>query len=198
MSLDPTVVVIPIRSLTEITADLESARAAKELAINRNTQAIERLNQITRSIEEREAAVEGISGRKEDAKDSNRDSEAATLKIEEKANKKAIDLLKRVRDLREAEIEVTKVEQAQADIAILVFEKERELQGKRSERGWQWQGNSSDLTRNTAHQVIGELEANLLELQEDLAGSTQKVASKQKEVVKKRRELHKAQLKLGM
>jgi hypothetical protein len=195
---DPQMVVIPVRSMQEITSDLDNAIANKQLAMSRNTQAIDRLDEIARSIQDREASIEYIDHRKDDAKDNKRESEAASLKIESKANKQAIDLLERLRDLRKAEIEVAKVEEDHADLAIRAFQMEGDLQNKRSEYNWQAISNQSDLTHNTANQVISELEVSLLKLQKELASSMEKLASKQNDVVKQRMKLHKAQLKLGM
>lgn len=195
---DPRMVVIPVRSMEEITTDLDNAKATRQLVMNRNTQAVNRLNETKRAIQDREALIKDIDRREGDAKDDRRNTEAVSLKIELKANKKAIDLLKRLKNLREAEIDVAKAEEEHVDLEIRVFQMESELQSKRSEYNWQSTGSQNDLTQNTAGQVIGELEVSLLKLQEELASATQKVASKQKDVVKERMRLHKAQVKLGI
>jgi len=195
---DPQMVVIPVRSMQEITSDLDNAMANKQLAMSRNAQAIDRLDEIARSIQDREASIEDIERRKDNAKDNRRDSEATSLKIESKANEQAIDLLEQLKDLRKAEIEVAKVEEDYADLTIRAFQMEGDLQSKRSDYNWQSFGNQSNLTHNTANQVIGELETSLLKLQKELANSMEKLASKKKEVVEQRMKLHKAQLKLGM
>lgn len=195
---DPLMVVIPVRGELEITSDLEIARSTKQLAINHHNQARERLVEIERAIEDREATIENVERREDDAKDGRRSTEAASLKIESKANKQAIDLLKRVKELREAEMEVAKVEEEHADLTIRSFEVESDLQKKRSDYNWPLPGDQGDLTQNTAYQVIGKLEVNLLELQKDMASSAQKVASKLNDVVNRRKKLHEAQFKLGM
>ena len=195
---DPLMVVIPVRSELVITSDLEIARANKQLAMDHHNQARERLVEIERAIEDREATIENVERREDDAKDEKRRSEAASLKIESKANKQAIDLLKRVKKLREAEMEVAKVEEEHADLTIRSYELESDLQNKRSDYNWPLPGDQGDLTQNTAYQVIGELEVNLLEMQQDMASSAQKVASKLKDVVNQRKNLHEAQFKLGM
>ena len=195
---DPNMVVIPVRGANEITIDLDNAMVTKQLAMDRNTQAVERLNEIALSIQDRESSIKDLDRRKENAEDGRRDSEAKSLKIESEANKQAIDLLKELRKLREAEIEVAKAEEDHADMAIRVFQMEGDLQGKRSEYNWQLMGNQSDLTHNTANQVISELEVSLLKLQEESANLMERLASKQKDVVNRRIKLHKAQLKLGM
>jgi hypothetical protein len=197
-SADPHMVVVPVRSAQEIATDLENARVTRQLVIQHNMQAVERLEQIARAIDSRESSIDNINNRKDDAKDDNRKSEETSLKIEEKANKQAIDLLKRLKDLREAEVDLAKSEEDHADKMILVFQRESDLQYKRSEYNWPSIATTGDLARNTASQVLSELEVDLLELQKKLASATEKVASKQKKVVEHRMKLHKAQVKLGM
>jgi vacuolar-type H+-ATPase subunit I/STV1 len=195
---DPQMVVVPVRSAQEISTDLENARITRQLAIHRNMQAVERLKQIAGAIESRESSIDNINDRKDDAKDNQRESEEKSLKIEEKANKKAIDLLKRLKSLREAEVDVAESEEDHADLTILVLQREGDLQEKRSEYNWPSIASTGDLARNTAAQVLRELEVNLLELQKDLASATQNVASKQKKVVEQRMKLHEAQSELGL
>jgi len=195
---DPLMVVIPVRSSHEIATDLENAQAAKQLALDRHTQAVGRLQQIAGAIESRETSIKDMDRREDDAKDTQRSSEEKSLQIQAHANKQAIDLLKRLRALREAEVEVAKAEEDHADITISVFQMEDELQSKRYELNWYSSGGGGNLTKNTESQVIGELEMSLLGLQKDLASATQEVASKQKDVVNRRMKLHEAQLKLGM
>jgi hypothetical protein len=195
---DPQMVVIPVRSAQDISTDLENARITRELAIHRNTQAVERLRQIASAIDSRESDVDNINDLKDDAQDDNRKSEEKSLKIEEKANKQAISLLKRLKSLREAELDVAESEEKHADVAILVLQREGDLQQKRSEYNWPSIASTGDLARNTASQVLKELEVDFLELQKDLASATQDVASKQKKVVEQRMKLHEAQTKIGL
>ena len=195
---DPYMVVVPVRGAQEIAIDLENARATRQLAMDHNMQAIERLRQIAGAIDSRESAIDDIKKRKDDANDDNRESAEKSLKIEEKANKQAIDLLKRLKDLREAEVDVAKSEEEHADMRILVLQREGDLQQKRSEYDWPPFDNTGDLGRNTASQVLKELEVDLLELQKKLASTTQDVASKQKKVVEQRMKLHKAQTEIGL
>jgi len=195
---DPLMVVIPWRSADEIATDMNNAKDTKQLAMNRNAQATERLTQIASAIGGREASVDNINDRKDAAKDSKRDSEAMSLKIEAKANKNAVDLLKRLRDLRETEVDMAKLEEEHADMTIRGLELESDLQGKRSDYGWQSYEGAGVLTQNTSSQVLDELEVSLLKMQEKLADKSQDVASKQKDVVKRRMKLHEAQLKLGI
>jgi hypothetical protein len=195
---DPLMVVIPVRGIEEIATDLDNAMDTKQLAMYRNAQAVDRLAKIATAIDSREASVDDMNRRKNSAKDNKRDAEETSLKIEAKANKQAVDLLKRLRDLRKTEVEAAKIEEDHADLTIRVFQLESELQSKRSEYGWQSFGGAGDLTQNTAHQVVDELEVSLLKLQEKLANTTKDVASKQKDVVKRRMKLHEAQLKLGI
>lgn len=195
---DPHMVVVPVRSAQEITTDLENAMVTRQLAIHRNEQAVARLQQIAGAIDSRESSIDNIKDRKDDANDDNRKSEEKSLKIEEKANKQAIDLLKRLKSLREAEVDVAKSEEDHADMMIQVLQRESDLQQKRSDYEWPSIAQSGDLTRNTASQVLGELEVDLLKLQKKLASATQNVASKQKKVVEQRMKLHEAQTKLGL
>ncbi len=194
---DPRMIVIPARSLQEISNDIDNATADKQLALNRNIQAVNRLNEIEFAIETRELSIRDINRRKDDAGNINRKAEEASLKMEAKANEEAIDLLKRLRDLRRAEVEVAKAEEEYADMTIRTFQMESELQSKRVDYNWLSLGNADGLTQNTAYQVLRGLEVNLLKLQQDLANTMQKVASKQKDVVNRRMKLHEAQLKFG-
>jgi len=195
---DPQMVVIPVRSMQDITSDLENAIVVKQLAMSRNSQAVARLRAIAGSIEDREALIKDLERRRDAAKDDNHKSEETSLRIESKANEEAIKLLERLRDLRKAEIDEAKVEEERADLNIRVFQLESELQGKRGEYSWQSGGSRIELTHNTAYKVISELEVELLQLQMDLAKSTQELASKQKDVVNRRTKLHEAQQELGI
>jgi len=196
-SSDPSMVVIPVRSAQDIATDLENATTTRQLAIHRNMLAVERLRQIASAIDSRESSIDEIKDRKDDAEDDKRESDETSLKIEEKANKQAIDLLKRLKSLREAEVDVAESEEDHADMAILVLQRESDMQQKRSEYDWPLIVNTGDLARNTASQVLKELEVDLLELQKKLASATKKVASKQKKVVEQRMKLHEAQADLG-
>jgi len=195
---DPQMVVIPVRSMQDITSDLENAIAVKQLAVSRNSQAVVRLRDIASSIKDREALIQDLDRRRDEAKDNNRKSEETSLKIESEANEKAIKLLERLRDLRKAEIDEAEVGEERADLTIRVFQLESELQGRRSEYNWQSSGSQTQLTHNTAYKVISELEVELLQLQMELAKSTQELASKQKDVVNRRTKLHEAQQELGI
>jgi hypothetical protein len=195
---DPQMVVVPVRSAQAIATDLANATATRQVAILHNMQATERLWQIAGAIDSRESAIDNLKDRKDDAKDDNRKSQEKSLKIEEQANKQAIDLLKRLKDLREAEVDVAESEEEHADIMILVLQRESDLQEKRSEYNWPSIASTGDLARNTANQVLRELEVDLLKLQKDLASATQNVASKQKKVVEQRMKLHEAQTDLGL
>jgi len=195
---DPHMVVVPVRSAQDIATDLDNAMVTRQLAISRNSQAVERLSQIAGAIASRESSVDDIKDRKDDARDDNRKADEKSLKIEEKASKQAIDLLKRLRGLREAEVDVAKAEEDHADRLIRVLQLENEMQQKRAENSWPLMTGGGDLTQNTAYQVLNKLEVNLLELQKELASATQKVASKQKDVVDQRMKLHKAQFELGL
>lgn len=195
---DPHMVVVPLRSAQEIATDLANATATRQVAILHNMQATDRLRQIAGAIDSRESAIDNINDRKDDAKDDNRKSEEQSLKIEEQANKQAIDLLKRLKSLREAEVDVAKSEEEHADKMILVLQREGDLQQKRSDYNWPSIASTGDLNRNTASQVLKELEVDLLELQKELASATQNVASKQKKVVEQRMKLHEAQTDIGL
>ena len=195
---DPRMVVIPARSTQEVTTDIDNAEATRQLALSRKVQASARLDDIQRAIKTRETSLKDIDRRKDDAKKGKRESEQASLKIESGANKDAIDLLKRLRDLRKAELDEAGAEAEHAGISIRSLQLESQLQDKRVQYNWQSIGTVGGLTQNTAQQVLGELEVQLLKLQNDLASATEKLASKQKDVVSRRMKLHDAQLKLGM
>ncbi|MCB2229861.1 hypothetical protein KQH82_04030 [bacterium] len=195
---DPHMVVVPVRSAQEIATDLANATATRQVAILHNMQAAERLRQIASAIASRESFIDDINNRKDDANDDNRESMEASLKIEAEANKRAIDLLKRLKDLREAEVDVAVSEEKHADMKILVLQRESDLQQKRSEYNWPSIASTGNLARNTASQVLKELEVDLLNLQKDLASATQNVASKEKKVVEERMKLHEAQTDIGL
>jgi len=191
-------VVIPARSMDEIATDIDNAKATKQLALNREAQADNRIREIESSIETRESSLKDIDRRKDDAKNGKRDPELIALQIESKVSKQAIDLLKRLRDLRKAEIEEAEVEAEHADIKIRVFEMESELQGKRTEYNLLLTVVAGDLTQTTDQQFLRELEVRLLKLQQEQASATQKVASKQENVIGRRMKLHEAQLRLDL
>jgi nucleotide-binding universal stress UspA family protein len=195
---DPRMVVIPVRGLDEIRNDIENVQVAKQLAAYREAQASNRLKEIESTIESRKTDLKVTDIYKDDAKKGERQPEMVSLQTESKAGQKAIDLLKRLADLRKAEIEVAQVEGEVADVEIRALQMEDELQTKRMGYDSLSTTGMGDLTQSTAEQVLRELEVSLLKLQQDQAGATQKLASKQNDVVTRRMELHEAQLKFGM
>lgn len=194
---DQKIVVIPERRLSDVAIDIDNAGRAKQLAMERNSQAENRLREIENAIDMRKLALKDVDRRKDEAKKNKRESEAMALKIESKAKEQAIDLLNKLKDLRKAEIEEAKAEAELADIEIRLYRLEDELQLKRLEYDSVMAVSAGDLSRSTAQRVLRELEVQLLKLQEDQAKATEKVASKQKDIVKRRMKLHEAQIKLG-
>lgn len=194
---DQKIVVIPERRLSDVAVDIDNAGRAKQLALERNSQAENRLREIENAIEMRKLALKDVDRRKDEAKKNKRESEAMALKIESKAKEQAIDLLYKLKDLRKAEIEEAKAEAELADIEIGLFRLEDELQLKRLEYDSVMAVSVGDLSRSTAQRVLRELEVQLLKLQENQAKATEKVALKQKDIVKRRMKLHEAQIKLG-
>jgi hypothetical protein len=195
---DPRMVVIPARSPDEIATDIDNAAAGKQIALNRKAQADNRLKEIENSIRDREMSRKDIEARMNDAKKGKRESELISLQIESKASQQAIDLLKRLKDLRRAEIEEAEVEAEHAESEIRALQLENELQDKRTEYNSQATNGAGDLALTTARQVLSELEVRLLKLQQEQAGATQKLASKQRDVINQRMKLHQAKLKLGI
>lgn len=195
---DPRMVVIPERGADEIASDIDNASAGKQLALNRRAQAVNRLREVENSIQGREASIKEMNRRMSDAKKGKRESERISLQIEAKAGQQAVDLLKRLRELRRAEIEELDVMAELADSEIRALRLENELQNKRAEYNSQATNGGGDLARTTSQQVLRELEIRLLKMQQDQASITQKLASKQKDVVNQRMRLHQAQLKLGI
>ncbi len=198
MTTDPRMVVIPWRGASEIQSDLDNAAEAKLLAQDRRERAETRLREIANNLETRKQTLKDIDRRKDEAKKNKRESEEISLKIEEKANKQAVDLLNRLKDLRKAEVEEAKAEIERAEVDIEVLQMETELLSKRDEYDSLAATSTGDLTLTTAQQVLQNLEVRLLELQRKRADATQKLASKQKDIVTRRMKLHDAQAKLGM
>ncbi len=195
---DPRMVVIPERSQDQISTDIDNAKATRQLAQDRKTQADARLKEIESAIDTRKDELKATEKRKEDAKKGKRESELIALQSELKANKQAVDLLIRLKELRKAEIEEAKVCSDLSEVEIRLFEMEKELQGKRVEYTTQLLSGAGDLTKITNQQVLKELEVRLLKLQKEQADLTQKLAAKQQELIKQRMKLHEAQIKLGM
>jgi hypothetical protein len=195
---DPRMVVIPSRSIDDVSADIDNATVSKQLALDRKAQAEYRLKESQQAIESRKGNLKDTARREKDARKGKRESEAIALKIESKASQQAIDLLNRLKDLRKAEVDEADAEADLADIEIKAFGLEKELQGKRIEYNSLTSSAGDELSQKTAQQVIGELEVRLLKIQQDQAAAAQKVAAKQKDVVSRRMRLHQAQLKLGM
>lgn len=195
---DPRMVVIPVRSLDEIRNDIDNVQAGKNLAVYREAQAGIRLKEIESTIASRKTDLKVTDIYKDEAKKGERQPEIVSLQTESKASQKAIDLLKRLADLRKAEIEVAQAEGEVADVEIRALQMEGELQTKRMGYDSLSTTGVGDLTQTTAEQVLRKLEVSLLELQQDQAGATQKLASKQNNVVSRRTELHEAQMKFGL
>ena len=195
---DQRMVVIPMRSLSEIGTDIDNAMAAKQHALDRRVQTDNRLKEIESAIEAKKTALKDVDRRKDDAKKGKRESELTAQQIETKANQQATDLLERLKDLRKAEIGEAEVAGELADVEIKALRMENELQRKRMEYDSLSAVGVSTLTQSTVQQVLSELEVRLLKLQQDRASATQKLASKQKDIITRRMKLHEAQLKLGM
>jgi hypothetical protein len=198
IATDPRMVVIPWRTLAEIDSDIGNAQITKQLAMDRKARAEGRALEIEKSIANKDVASKDADRRKDEAKKAGRASEAIGLQSEVKANKQAVNLLKRLKDLRKAEIEEAEVEVDRTDLDIRVLEMEKELLNKRTEYNALVTSGGGDLTLNTAQQILGDLEVRLLQLQKERASATEKLASKQKDIVSRRMKLHDAQVKLGM
>ncbi|MGB5107294.1 MAG: hypothetical protein WBP42_11345 [Candidatus Zixiibacteriota bacterium] len=194
----PRMVVIPWRSAAEIGSEIDNAQADKTLAVARRIQAEGRRREIESAIETRKLSLKDGDRHSDDAKAGKRESEVIGLEIESKAGKQAIDLLNKLKDIREAEIDEAKAETELADAQIATLQMENELLIKRTEYDSLYYTGANELSLATFQQVLGELEVRLLKLQQDQADATQKLASKQKDIVDQRMKLHKAQLKLGM
>ncbi|HOD65559.1 MAG TPA: hypothetical protein PKW75_00130 [candidate division Zixibacteria bacterium] len=197
-AVDSRMVVIPMRSVAEVTADIDNATMVKEMAAAQKAQAEGRLKEIELTIEQKQTALKDVDRRKGEAKKGQRQSEVIALDIEKKVEQQAIDLLKRLKDLRKAEIEQAQVEGELAERRIGVLQLEAELQRKRIEYDSLSTAGASPLSQTAAQQVLGEIEVKLLKLQQEQAGVTQKLASRQKDIVARRIKLHDAQVKLGM
>ncbi|SYZ74782.1 exported hypothetical protein [Candidatus Zixiibacteriota bacterium] len=195
---DSRMVVIPVRGLSEIASDIDNAMAYKQHAMDRKSQADNRLTEIDGALETRKAANKDIDRRKSEAKEAKRESEAIALDIEKKVNQQAMELLNRLKDLRKAEIEEAKLATDMADAEIKALQLENELQDKRIEYDSLVAAAASTLTQTTSQQVLRELEKKLLKQQEEHAGAMQKLASKQKDIISRRMKLHEAQAKLMM
>jgi len=197
-AVDSRMVVIPMRSVAEVTADIDNATMVKEMAAAQKAQAEGRLKEIELTIEQKQTALKDVDRRKGEAKKGQRQSEVIALDIEKKVEQQAIDLLKRLKDLQKAEIEQAQVEGELAERRIGVLQLEAELQRKRIEYDSLSTAGASPLSQTAAQQVLGEIEVKLLKLQQEQAGVTQKLASRQKDIVARRIKLHDAQVKLGM
>ena len=195
---DPRMVVIPWRSAAEIDSDIESAQITKRLALDRKTRADVRAREIEMNIGIREDASKDADRRKRDAKKGGRASEVLALESEVRANKEAVDLLKRLNDLRKAETEEAQVDADRTDLDIRVLQMEKELLGKRTEYDSLLISGAGDLTLSSAQQVLRDIEVRLLQLQKERASATEQLASKQKDIVNRRMKLHDAKVKLGM
>lgn len=195
---DPRMVVIPTRTIDEISNDLDNAKATKQLADYRRLQAETRLAQVDGTIETRKNTLSDVDRRKNEAKKANKKSELMALDIEKKANQQTIELLNKLKDLRKTEVEEAKADAELSDVESSALELESQLITKRMEYDSLSYTGAGDLTLGTTQQVLRELEIKLLKLQKEQAEATQKVASRQKEIIGRRMKLHEAQLKLGM
>lgn len=198
MLTDPRMVVIPTRTAEEITTDIQNVRATGSLAEVHRQQAEERLARLDSTINTRKLAIDDVNRRKDEAKRGQRQTEAIALDLERKANEQAVDLLKKLKDLRKAEVEAAKTEAGLADTQLKTLELEIELVRKRIEYDSLYVARAGGLALSTHQQVLRELEVRALKLQKDQAEATQKVASKQKDIITRRTKLHEAQLKMGL
>ena len=97
-AVDSRMVVIPMRSVAEVTADIDNATMVKEMAAAQKAQAEGRLKEIELTIEQKQTALKDVDRRKGEAKKGQRQSEVIALDIEKKVEQQAIDLLKRLKE----------------------------------------------------------------------------------------------------
>jgi len=195
---DPRMDVIPVRTQAEITKDINNTNATKVLSEARRGRAEDRLQQLDRIINDRKRAVSDVDRQKKDAKQAKRGTEAVGLELKQKADQQAVNLLDKLKDLRNSEVDAATAETELADAQIGALLLEAELARKRTENDSLAVAGLGNLSLSSNQQVLGELEARLLKLQKQQAEAAQNVASKWKDIVSRRTELHEAQLKMGM
>lgn len=193
----PSLVVVPERPVEAIGKDIENASVSRTLAIEHRTMAESRLKAIEPALNATKDRIKNLDHQKNLAKKGKRESEVMSFEAEKRAAGQVANLYSKLKDVRKAEVEAAEAEVELAEVTERAYQLELELAKKRSERDALILAGASGLERTSSLQVTGDLEAQLLKLQEQQANATKKVADKAKDIVNRRMKLFKEKTKLG-
>jgi hypothetical protein len=192
-TIDSFLVLVPIRPLDDIRADLDQARRDGRAALDARGTAAELNLRSEALIEDQKRLIEQLDARLKVAKDAKREAEEVGLEVEKKAAERAKELLEKRKALREAEIELAKAGQELATAAERAYGLEAELASQRAAAGVSDGGTTGSVS---GRRILREIEKRTLEAMKSMAEREIAHAERGKRLAERRLEVLDAQVKL--
>jgi hypothetical protein len=192
---DSFLVVVPVRDTVEIQRDVGSALQARTQAELDRSRAESLRGSARVRITRKEGEINTIKQRIKAANDEKRSTDAAALEADRKAAEQDLNLLRRREALRDAEIELEKKKGELADARRKALELELQLTIRRLAQDRAGGPDSSEdaLTRK----LVGDLEKQTLEAQQDEVAKSKEVADRRALIIKRRLEILEAQHRIA-
>jgi hypothetical protein len=191
--VDSLLLLVPIRPLEAIRADVNRARQVGLAALDARGAAEELNLRSDAHIEAQKQAIDQLNARLKVAKDAKREAETVGLEVEKKAAERAKELLERRKALREAEIDLARAGQDLATAAERAYGLEAELAGQRAAAGVADGGTAGSVS---GRRVLREIEKRTLEAMKSMAEREISHAERGKRLAERRLEVMEAQVKL--
>lgn len=188
---DPTLAIVPNRSIEEIDTERELASEVNRAFEQRRLSADIELTRSMQAIARTEQQLDAVKQQLKQAKQDGREAEKIGLEAEQKSLGKLTGFYERERDLRKAEIQLADARVASAAAARSALDLERQLMVKRAEVA---AGGMDALRRS---QVQAQLEKRTLEAQKKRSELDRRAVDREKTVIDKRLKLFDARAKLS-
>jgi hypothetical protein len=194
-AFDSTIVLIPLRSLDEIQAEINTTKSRLQVAQARLPVAEGAEKQAQMMIDPWRKQIDLANAKVDAAKKEKNESAKIAAEAEKKSLERQKELAEKNYDLRKAETDFAKSESQWIEAGIKANEMEFELAKKRIEREQLVKGGTTGVGLAAVDQVIGELLKKSLEAEKDEADKGGNLADKHKDVVSKRLAILEAQAK---
>jgi len=187
---DPTLAIVPTRSIEQIDGDLELAAELGRAFEQRRLFADVELTRSEQAIVRTKQQLDAVKQQLKQAKQDGRDADKVVLGTEQKSLEQLQTFYGRERDLRKAEIQLADARVASAAAARTSLDLERQLIEKRAEVV----AAGMDALRRS--QVLSQLEKTTLEAQKKRSELDRRAVDREKSVIAKRLKLFDARAKL--
>lgn len=195
-ALDSSIVLIPLRSLDEIQADITEAKSRLSVATARVPVVEGAEKQAQLQIDPWSKQIDLAKAKVDEAKQSKNESAKVAAEAEKDALERQKKLAENNYDLRKAETDLAKATSEWIAAQIKAWELEAELAKKRVERDGLIKSGTSGIGLAAVDQVIRDLEKKALEAQKADADKSGNRADKEKNVVSKRLAILETQSKI--